>query len=135
MNRLSFILQAKTQYNIQSPFLFDLYSNVIIPKVGKNLLHGSGIKNTEKVDQMLFKLMDHYGAVYVKEKKMNVDYELVYNDGAHIGLMVKPHKSIDREKEWARLVKEQIVTLSVDLFDIGLVFTSPKLSKQHWLLR
>ena len=84
---------------------------------------------------MLFKLMDHYGAVYVKEKKMNVDYELVYNDGAHIGLMVKPHKSIDREKEWARLVKEQIVTLSVDLFDIGLVFTSPKLSKQHWLLR
>ena len=135
MNRLSYILKAKTQYNIQSPFLFDLYSNVIVPRVGKELLKSTGDKTTDKVNRMIFKLMDHYGAKKVEAKQLNVDHELATSDGDHIGLVVKPHRDKKREKEWATLVKEQIITLSVDLYDMGLVFTSPKLSKQHWLLR
>ena len=45
------------------------------------------------------------------------------------------HWSPTMEKAWLHVVRDPDITLSVDLFRIGIVFFDPKLSKQHFVLR
>ena len=137
MNRLQYLICAKTQYDIQSPFMFDLYQNVIAPKLDKTTLEAKGIDRSDRFGQLCYKLADHYGAMTagVCETLAGTDILLSAADGGLIGVVRSPHRSREAEKAWESIFKEQIVTLSVDLFDIGLVFTSPKLSKQHIVFR
>ena len=135
MNKLEFILRAKDQYSIQSPFLFDLYSNVIAPRVDRHSLASLAISNSDLYAQLLFKLSDHYRASAIKLDGWTLDNILQTPQGDLIGLFRQPHHNKTSESQWAHLVNTPCVTLSVDLFHTGLVFTSPKLSKQHWLLR
>lgn len=137
MNRLQYLIRAKTQYDIQSPFMFDLYQNVIAPKMDKTTLKANGIAPNDRFGLLCYKLADHYGATEAEpiEALAAADRLLSAADGALIGVVRNPHRSKDSEEVWDRLFKEQVVTLSVDLFDFGLVFTSPKLSKQHIVFR
>ena len=137
MNRLQYLICAKTQYDIQSPFMYDLYQNVIAPKLDKATVEANGIAPNDRFGQLCYKLADHYGATETKptEALAGTDRLLSAADGSLIGVVRNPHRSKASEEAWNRLFKEQVVTLSVDLFDIGLVFTSPKLSKQHIVFR
>ncbi len=137
MNRLQYLICAKTQYNIQSPFLFDLYQNVLAPKLDSSTLKIYGIAKKDRFAQLHFKLANHYNAKDTPEfSALNgTDVLLATNDGCLIGMMNHPYSSKNSEERWHNLVKEQSVTLSVDLYDIGLVFTSKLLSKQHLLFR
>ena len=137
MNRLQYLICAKTQYDIQSPFMFDLYQNVIAPKMDKATEEANGIAPNDHFGQLCYKLADHYGATETEPcpTLLGADKVLRVADGWLIGIVRNPHRSKDSEEAWDRLFKEQVVTLSVDLFDIGLVFTSPKLSKQHIVFR
>ena len=137
MNRLHYLICAKTQYDIQSPFMFDLYQNVIAPKLDKTTLESNGIAKGDRFGQLCYKLADHYSATETEhiDALAGADRLLSMFDGELIGVVRDPHHSKASEEAWDRLFKEQVVTLSVDLFDIGLVFTSPKLSKQHILFR
>ena len=60
MTCLKFILTAKTQYNIQSPFLFELYSEVISPTLDKALLNQLNINPRDRIAQLQYKLHNHY---------------------------------------------------------------------------
>lgn len=137
MNRLHYLLFAKTQYNIQSPFVYDLYENVLAPKLDKATLSRLGIGPRDRIGQLRYKLADHYGAMMADAKTSldGTDTVLTTSDGSLIGLVIRPHCSRSSEEQWDRLVKEREVTLSVDLYDTGLVFTSKRLSKQYILFR
>lgn len=135
MNRFGFILKAKTQYSIQSPFLFDLYSNVVAPRLDRRFASTHGIDSRDRYAQILFKISDHYRATDISLGEWSLDDLLRTPDGNCIGLVRQPHSNKIREAEWSHLVADPRVTLSVDLFHTGLIFTSSKLSKQHWLLR
>lgn len=137
MNRLHYFLFAKNQYNIQSPFMYDLYENVLAPKLDRPTLARLGLGRRDRFGQLRYKLADHYGATEISADTMldGTDIVLATSDDGLIGLVKQPHRSRVSEKQWSRLVKEHEVTLSVDLYDTGLVFTSKRLSKQHILFR
>ena len=129
MNRLQYILSAKTQYDIQSPFMYDLYENVLAARLDGATLARTGIGRSDRYGQLRYKLADHYRATHVGDDVFETA------DGSRITMVRRPHRSRDAEEAWERLFKEPDVTLSVDLFDAGLAFTSPKLSKQHIVFR
>ncbi len=45
------------------------------------------------------------------------------------------HWSSEMEKLWEKIIKDERVTVSIDLFQIGLVFFRKELSKQHFVIR
>lgn len=135
MNRLQYILAAKTQYNIQSPFLFELYSEVLNSRLGQEERVRCGIARGDCYAQLRYKLRDHYAAVPVEDDRWPEGDLLSSADIGLIGIVRSPHRDRHSEECWSRIVDDPKVTLSVDLFDIGLFFTYAKLTKQHILLR
>jgi len=45
------------------------------------------------------------------------------------------HWSKSMENAWQRIIKDQRVPLSIDLFEMGIVFYLPRLKKEHFILR
>ena len=135
MNRLEFLLLAKTQYNIQSPFLFRLYSDVISPRLSRQQLRSLSIKSSDRYSQLRFKLCDHLHLSPAPNTSIHGAELFLMSDGSSVGLIQSPHRSSSSESEWKSIVRSPDVTLTVDLFYAGLFFTSAKLSKQHFLLR
>ena len=137
MNRIEYIVRAKTQYDIQSPFMYDLYNNVIAPRLDKATLEQLHIASNDRFGQLCYKLADYYHATAADPCPTlpGADKTLKDPDGSLIGLVRNPHRNKDSEEAWEKIFKEPDVTLSVDLYDIGLLFTSKRLSKQHILFR
>ena len=136
MNRLQFLLHAKSQYNIQSPFLFGLYSNVLSVRLDRHRLRSLGIGRRDRYAQLRFMLADHYHAAPCQPPSAlaGADDVLLVPDGSFAALLRKPHRNAAAESRWMHLVNGPSATLAVDLFDTGLLFTSPKLSRQLLLL-
>jgi predicted O-methyltransferase YrrM len=87
--------------------------------------------------------------------KESDDFDLVYIDGNHqykatllyFNMLHKRirdnsliifddiHWSMDMEKAWSEICSRPEVTVSIDLFQFGLVFFSKRLSKQHFILK
>lgn len=137
MNRLAFLLHAKNQYNIQSPFLYDLYTHVIDARLDRKRLAILGIDRSDRYGQLRYKLSNHYRARLVPkpESLQGADEVMQLPDGSLAALVRRPHRNSECERKWQVLFKDRAVTLSVDLYDMGILFTSKKLSKQHFLLR
>lgn len=135
MNRLQYWLTADTQYNIQSPFLYELYSEVIAPRLDKSAIKRHGIDDGDTFAQIRHKLMDHYAATPCDAEGWKVDCLLDSGEVGMIGLMRNPHGDRCREELWRALTARDEVTLSVDLFDVGILFTNKKLSRQSVVLR
>lgn len=140
MTCLKFILTAKTQYNIQSPFLFELYSEVISPTLDKALLNQLNINPRDRIAQLQYKLHNHYNIQPIEWSAYSSLADIPGTQAAlpaenNIILFPIPHKNKSTEKAWQNLHSQPWVSLSVDLYYAGLAFTSPKLSKQHFLLR
>lgn len=140
MTRLKFLLIAKTQYNIQSPFLFELYSEVISPTLDKDSLQRLNIAKSDRIAQLLYKLQDHYNTqpILCHSDGTSADVpgtQAALPAGERIFLFPYPHNDKASEQAWQSLHSQPSITLSVDLFYAGIAFTSNKLSKQHFLLR
>ncbi len=117
--------------------MYELYSNVIAPHLDKATLERLHIDRNDTFGQLCYKLTDYYHAVAADPCPAlpGADKTLKAPDGSFIGLVRSPHRNKDSEEAWERLFKELDVTLSVDLYDTGLLFTSKRLSRQHILFR
>ena len=66
MNRLAYIIKAKTQYNLHSPFVFDLYNEALLPRVDSKKLKTNTLSGHERRNAaLIYKLADHYGVKYI----------------------------------------------------------------------
>lgn len=135
MNRLQYILTAKTQYDIQSPFLFEFYSEVLNPKIGHDERARLCIRRGDRYAEVRYKIVDWYGASEADASGWDVDELFATEQKGMIGLVRKPHRDRESEARWNGLVGRNDVTLAVDLFDMGVVFSYDKLSKQSVLFR
>ena len=45
------------------------------------------------------------------------------------------HWSAEMERLWDRIIRDERVVVSIDLFQLGLVFFRKELSKQHFVIR
>lgn len=77
---------------------------------------------------------DYYGASSLDVDTWDVDDLMSSREGL-IGMVRYPHRDRQSEERWHRLTQKKEVTLSVDLFDIGLIFTCNRLSKENVILR
>lgn len=135
MNRLQYILTAKTQYNIQSPFLFRLYNEILNSRVSPKERERLGIAAGDRYAELLYMIGDHYGASPVEVGDWGVDDLVSSPEVGLIGMVRKPHADKTHEAKWMELTQKKEVSLSVDLYDVGIIFTSNKLSKEHVILR
>ena len=134
MNRISHFLRAKTQYNLHSPFVYRLYTEVLFS-------HCPG--RGRSFEDVVWRLEQYYGLPHSHPSPFTshlspltshlspLTSHLSTPDGV-ILVVDRPHR---REAEWAALVADNAWQVTVDLFSCGLAISSPRLSKQHFLLR
>jgi len=127
-------LRARNQYSLQSPFVFELYTRVIAPRLDKATLHQLNISKRDNYGQLRYKLIDYYQLRPLASTRSNAPEQWAMNDGSKVSLVRSPHKNAESERTWRQYCNADGVTLSVDLFVAGLLFDSPKLSKQHLIL-
>ena len=62
MNRLTYLLKGKTQYNLHSPFVFELYNEVLLPRTNSMQLKSNNLRSLCKRNAaLLYKIADHFG--------------------------------------------------------------------------
>lgn len=137
MTRFQYILKAKDGYSIQSPFVYDLYYNVLTARLDKECMRMNHLSGRDIHSQLLYKILDHYNAREIEDTDtwLSTDKTIVMPDGSMIGLLYAPHSDKEREKLWEEIWRNHEVTVSVDIYHTGIIFSSKKLSKQHFLLR
>ena len=128
MNRISYLLKAKTQYNIHSPFVFEMYNNVLATKLDKKTKAQFPATLYPKSSDLIYKLAHYYHL-----KTIDIEQTILANDTMQIRVVAKPHRNKEAEKAWDQLQHQWPV--SIDLYDTGLLINNNKLHPQHFLLR
>ena len=112
LSYLRYVMKRKNEYHIHSPFVFALYTKVIRghqPDALKEL----GIESTKTVTEGEIPEIDHT-VMYVME-----------------GI----HENKKKETFWNTICGHPDVTLTIDLYDKGLVFYREGMEKQNFVLK
>ena len=117
MNRITHFLRAKTQYNLHSPFVYRLYTEVLFSRAPG---HGRSYRD------VIWRLERYYG------KAFNSQLSTLNSPDGLFLVVDRPHR---HEAEWQALIGNPDWQVTVDLYSCGLAVQSPRLSKQHFLLR
>lgn len=120
MNRISHFLHAVTQYNLHSPFVFRLYTEVLFSRS-----RGRG----RSFGDVVWRIEEYYRLPHTCCASSTV--RLATPDGMFL-VVDRPHH---RETEWQSVVGDPAWQVTIDLYSTGLAVRSPRLSKQHFLLR
>ena len=117
MNRLIHLLRSQTAYNLHSPYLYRLYTQVVAP-------------HRRDFSALTFALREwssaHHADISATEAR------LIGPDGELL-LLRSPHSSAESEARLARLYDHYPVSL--DLYHTILLIRNPKLHPQRFLLR
>ena len=119
MNRLEHMLRAKTQFSLHSPFVYELYTEVLTSRA-----EGAPKGRFEEV---VWRLERHYGVAAVWGEGVA---EINCPD---VSFLVVDHPHSD-EGRWKELVDSPHWQVTLDLFTVGIAVANPRLSKQHFLL-
>ena len=121
MNRLQHFLRAKTQFNLHSPFVYGLYTEVLFsraPGAPRGRYEGA-----------LWRLERRYGVV--ADRRSGGEASFSCSDGDFL-LLDHPHR---REARWQAVVDDPCWSVTLDFFDYGIAVRNPRLSRQHFILR
>lgn len=122
MNRISHFLRAKTQYNLHSPFVYRLYTEVLFSHC-----RGRG----RSAADVVWRLEEYYGLPHSADTLPTTHYQLHTIDGLFL-VVDHPHRD---EGRWKELVDSPEWQVTLDLFTVGVAVANPRLSKQHFILR
>lgn len=114
MNRISHFLRAKTAYNLHSPFVYRLYTETLFSRCP-----GRG----RSAADVVWRLEEYYGLPHSGSTTLHTP------DG--VFLVVADTGSPD----WDAVVASPDWQVTLDLYSCGVAVSSPRLSKQHFLLR
>ncbi|MBR1765992.1 MAG: hypothetical protein IJ745_03000 [Bacteroidales bacterium] len=120
MNRLQHFLRAKTQFNLHSPFVYGLYTEVLFSRAGG--------APKGRFEEVVWRLERHYG---VEASRLGSTATLRTSDGNFL-VVDHPHRD---ETRWQSFVDNPRFQATIDLFSVGLAVQNPRLSKQHFILR
>lgn len=138
MNRLQYWIKAQTQYRVHSPFVFAMYRKVLFARLPKELSRKVEEEYTiggRRYREMVYKLKDHYR---LRQICYSSDEAILEGDPQTFGMVKvvsRPHGSRLRELCWNTQCNSGEYNVSVDLFDVGLLMSHPKLHRQHFLLK
>lgn len=136
MNRLEYWIKADTQYNVHSPFMFDMYRKVLFARLPRSAREAVAMRYgaVGRFQKMVYKLADHY---CLRVVSYAADEVLLEGDGplSRVCVVAKPHGDKASEARWKARQEGEDFNVSVDLFDVGLLIAHNKLHRQHFLLK
>lgn len=120
MNYLTFLLRAQNQYNLHSPYVYDLYMNVLAVRSRRDFA-------------TLARSLEEWLAPDAVERQS--DSIKLTKGHQELFLVARPHASHEAEQQWRALKEAPRYEVSIDLFHAGLLIHNAKLHRQQFLLR
>ena len=142
MNRLEYWIKAQTQYRVHSPFVFEMYRKVLFAHVDEEAFwaFAAQLPTGEGADprdrrywETVYKMQDYYGL-----RILCLDRDEAVMEGGpleSVKVVCRPHRYRARELRWMAQQGNAKYNVSIDMFDVGVLFYNPKLHKQKFILR
>lgn len=120
MNRLEYLLRAKTQFSLHSPFVYRLYTEVLTS-------HCPG--RGRSAADVVWRLEEYYG---IQHSTFNIQHSTLTTPDGLFLVVDHPHRDEDR---WKAVVEDSRWQVTLDFFTVGIAVANTRLSKQHFILR
>lgn len=132
MNRFLFNLRARNAHGLHSPFVFELYTQIINP-----CLHQSG-----ELSSLLNNELSNYQGKSVEKNKFNVQiFEINQFDTENLNvnfedvLLIENIRKPNNLARWNQLIENEKIVFSIELYEMGLLFFNPIAPKQHFVFK
>lgn len=125
MTRLRYWLTAKTQYNIHSPFIFDLYNEVLFSRLNKT---------GEMYTHPVYKFSDHFG-MKIDNSDENTTTFIPGKVFEQLLIVNHPHKNKKAEAQLQEISDSGKYNVILDLYDAAVLFLRPAMHAQRYLLK
>ena len=152
MTRLHYWLHAQTQYNLHSPFLFEMYREVLFARLTPEERRQHGIPSGDRYHELIYKCCNHYHLEIATASQLasahsspklgevpqgggGVCPTLLTSGQFSILIVDRPHATPEAEQQWEHLKADPDYQVSLDLYDLALLIRNPHLTPQHLLLR
>jgi hypothetical protein len=141
--RINYFFTAQTAHGLHSPFVFQLYSEVLNPHLQKGYNFDELIIDLEKYFQLSTVFFSNQNEEYSNKlilvDKNNLEQffttlneNLIQFPGSII-LIKQPH--IDSEKYWKEIIRNPKINFSIDIFDLGILTIDKIAPKQDFKLK
>jgi len=134
--RFAFNWAAQTAHGLHSPFVFDLYTQVIDPiyqsgpqNMTEALIHGIG--QHLKLPAGKLHVID---MAQVQTDQIHLIDELM-QDPSHLLICVNIRKSDETLQNWQFLAAKEQAIHSIELFELGIISLNPIAPKQFFRLK
>ena len=132
MNRFLFNIKAKNAHGLHSPFVYELYTQVINP-----CLHQTG-----ELSALLKNELSNYQVKSLENVKFNVQIiDISQFDTENLNmnfedvLLIKDIRKPIHLARWRQLIENEKIKISIELFELGILFFNPITPKQHFILK
>lgn len=123
MTRIGHFLKAKTEYGLHSPFVYRLYTEVLFSRsAGRRRTAGDAV----------WRLEEYYGLPHAEQPLVPEGYAQLETEEGTFLVVDRPHRD---EAAWCSVVADGAWQVTLDLYTVGIAVRSPRLSKEHFLLR
>ena len=127
MNRIEHFLRAKTQYNLHSPLVYRLYTEVLFSRCS-----GRG----RSFEDVVWRLEEYYGLPHSPLSTLHSPLSTLLSPlSTPDGVMLVVDHPHGNECAWMAMVASADWQVTLDLYTCGIAIASPRLTKQHFLLR